>query len=80
VFSFLWWLGWAYLAKKNAITATTPIAIAFRFYIGHRKNGLLSQLPIEVGPWCFFDTVFVLGVDVTTKATLDPAWALKTRF
>jgi hypothetical protein len=39
--------------QKNAITATTPIATAFKSCIRHRKNGLRNRLPIEVRFWCF---------------------------
>jgi hypothetical protein len=43
------WLGWAYLTKKVPHIATTPIAIAFKTCISHRKNGLLNRLPEKVG-------------------------------
>jgi hypothetical protein len=47
--------GLGLFGQKNAIAASTPIAIAaaFTFCIRHRKNGLLNRLPIEVRLWCF---------------------------
>jgi hypothetical protein len=35
----VWWLGWAYLAKKVPHAATTPIATAFKICISHKKMG-----------------------------------------
>jgi hypothetical protein len=29
--------------QKSALAVTTPIATAFKFWIGHRKNGLLNR-------------------------------------
>jgi hypothetical protein len=29
--------------QKSALTVTMPIATAFKFCIGHRKNGLLNR-------------------------------------
>jgi hypothetical protein len=34
--------------QKTAARATTPIVIAFKICIGHRKNGLLNRLPAKV--------------------------------
>jgi hypothetical protein len=43
------WLGWAQMTKKVPHAhATTPIAIAFKIFISHRKNGLLNRLPAKV--------------------------------
>jgi hypothetical protein len=39
--------------QKIALAVTTPIVTAFKFCIGHRKNGLLSRKPTEVKFWCF---------------------------
>jgi hypothetical protein len=36
------WLDWACLTK-SAIAMAMPIATAFKFYIGHRKNELLNR-------------------------------------
>jgi hypothetical protein len=39
--------------QKSALAVTTPIVTAFKFCIGHRKNGLLNRKPTEVKFWCF---------------------------
>jgi hypothetical protein len=39
--------------QKSALAVTIPIVTAFKFCIGHRKNGLLDRKPIEVKFCCF---------------------------
>jgi hypothetical protein len=34
--------------QKSALAVTMPIVTAFKFCIGHRKNGLLNRYPTEV--------------------------------
>jgi hypothetical protein len=38
-------LGWAFFDQKNAIAVaiTIPIATAFKFFVGHSKNGPLDR-------------------------------------
>jgi hypothetical protein len=37
------WTGLGLFDPKSALAVTMPIATAFKFCIGHRKNGLLNR-------------------------------------
>jgi hypothetical protein len=54
---FEWMLGpmagLGLLDQKSALAVTMPIVTAFKFCIGHRKNGHLNRKPTEVKFWCF---------------------------
>jgi hypothetical protein len=61
--------------QKSALAVTMPVVTAFKFCIGHRKNGLLNRESTGVKFWCF-----LLGFCIengTTKASLG---AQKTFF
>jgi hypothetical protein len=56
--------------QKSALAETMPIVTAFKFCVGHRKNGLLNRQPTEVKFWCFLTTVGFFVEDSVNKASL----------